>query len=145
MKNNDWPTFAGDPARRKSLGKRKGGRKPGRQLSHQKKSEYGDNLGREMENRVEAVGLALVECGELVAFVRHEPNSPEDCSGKDFTAKKLIAGGEGEMERSFGITISGEKHRLVAQSRYPNVPQWWIPWDIRDDTIQKKILKLFEI
>lgn len=141
MKNNDWPTFAGDHARRNSLGKRKGGRKSGQQLSHQKKSEHGGNLGRDMENRVEAVGLALVECGELVAFVRHELNSPEDRSGKDFTAKKLVA--DGEVERSFGITISGEKRRLEAQSRYPDVPQWWTPWDMRDDTIQKKILKLF--
>ena len=138
---SSWPTFSGDPAKRKIAKRKNLGKKKAQHLSHKKKSERGKDLGGLMEERVEKLGLILVERGDLSEFVRHEPNSKEDSAGKDFTATKII---NGELvQRSFGITISGEKKRIVSQSLHLDVPQWWTPWEMRDENIQKKIVSLF--
>lgn len=99
-------------------------------------------LGREMECHVDSIGQGMVEEGLLEEFIYHEPNSPEDQDGRNFTAVMVID--EERVERSFGITISGNGVAAWDDLLYPGATQWSLPWNTKDETIREKILHLFD-
>lgn len=110
---------------------------------HRRKSVRGSAQGREMEHRIEKIGQLLIEEGLLINFERHAANTREDWDGADFTAVAMVCGER--VEKSFGVTISAGAKVLEDKFRYNGtVPeQWWIPWNTKDETIKRKILRLF--
>ena len=100
-----------------------------RVFSQDRRANRYSEMGRDMEKRVEGIGQGMAEAGVLVSFCYHEPNSPEDQEGRDFTVVKQVGGMP--IERSFGITISHNRGALASQMRHPDVPQFFFPWNIK--------------
>lgn len=90
-------------------------------------------LGRQMEDRVAGILAMKQKQGELVSFVKHAANSPEDRAGKDFTVSMSI--GERVVTVSFGITISNKQVEYY-------VPLIRIPWNMADEKIWRAVRKL---
>lgn len=91
-----------------------------------------------MEQYVAGILEKMVAAGSLTGFIQYAPpNSPEDCQGKDFSVFR------GEDERSFGISINARKARESALM-HQSTPQWYFPIGIKEDTIERKALGLFE-
>ena len=118
-------------------------RNPARVAFRARRSSRGSNMGRMMEERVLAMGNQLVIDGTLESFTYHKPNSPEDLSGRDFTAVMTV--GKERVERSFGVTISGGRKVNYKRNRYPDTDLWSLPWNTKDRTIRRKIQGLFGV
>ncbi|MBI2642257.1 MAG: hypothetical protein HYW97_00185 [Candidatus Wildermuthbacteria bacterium] len=73
-------------------------------------------------------------------YTRHPPNSAEDHNGKDFTVTKMV--GNTLFLQSFGVTIS-MRNWPESVNQHPNIPQFCFPIGTKPETIQKRILKLF--
>ena len=144
MEGERWPTFPGDPTGRARKSRRSDADKRSlrRRKSRNRHADRRNKLGREMEGRVNDIGQNMVEGGELEEFIYHEPNSPEDQEGRDFTAVMVIDGER--VDRSFGITISGNGVAALDRVLHPKAAQWSLPWNTKDETIRGKILRLFD-
>lgn len=100
-----------------------------------RKSERRAKLGRQTEDRVALLLEEKKKQGELISFVKHPANSPEDHAGKDFTVSMLI---EGEpVTASFGVTISSRQLEI-------NIPLIVIPPEMSDERIWYRICKICE-
>ncbi len=97
-------------------------------------------VGRDLEVKVKEYLQEMTYSGVIYSFIRHEPNSPEDKDGRDFTVVKQI---NGEIiSRSFGVTIS--LHSWSQSKRlHPTHPQFCFPIGTNKETIVKRILELF--
>lgn len=96
------------------------------------------NLGRYLETRVENILRQMTEAGLLDSFMRHNPYSDGDRSGKDFT---IVRGG---VTRDLGITCS-YKHWKESYARYaPAISVLHIRLESSDSEIAEKVLSLFE-
>lgn len=111
------------------------------QAGRDRRSERKSRLGRELEERVHAIGRSMVDSGCLQEFTYHGTNSQEDQEGKDFTAAVIVDGER--VERSFGVTISGNGVTDLDSVLHPGVSSWSLPWNTKDETIRMKILALF--
>lgn len=106
-----------------------------------RRSERMSKQGRALETEVEKILARLLAEEKISGFTFHKPNSKEDGDGKDFT----ICGktGEEEASMSFGVTISLRRWR-ESRVKHPDVPQFCFPLGTKPETIEKKILSLFE-
>ncbi|HTK59847.1 MAG TPA: hypothetical protein VL283_01445, partial [Candidatus Baltobacteraceae bacterium] len=77
----------------------------------------------------------------IVGFTRHEPRSPEDHDGRDFTVVALVDGKE--VEKSFGVTISLQSWSR-SKTLHPDTPQFCFPLGTKPETIRTRILDLFK-
>lgn len=98
-------------------------------------------IGKDFEEQVAELMVQMVVEGSIHGFTHHEPNSVEDCEGKDFTVYRL-SGGE-LTDRSFGVTISRHS-RANAMVKHPVIPQFWWRIDTKPTTMEKRILELFD-
>ncbi len=96
--------------------------------------------GREFEDEVSALLQKMQDEELIVGFIAHEPNSPEDQDGRDFTVTVVIGGGE--VSKSFGVTIS-LRHWKESRIKHPDVPQFCFPLGTKLETIRTRILELF--
>lgn len=92
-------------------------------------------LGRQTEDRVALLLEKKQKQGELVSFVKHQTNSPEDRAGKDFTISMLI--GEKVITTSFGVTISPSQPEM-------GIPLIRIPPEMGDERIWYRICRICE-
>ena len=97
--------------------------------------------GREFEKTFSMLLEKMQKRDMIVLFKQHPPNSPEDRSGKDFTVWKMVNGKC--IGHSFGITTSSNSLKR-SRVRYPTVPQFHFPMETRPETMQKRVLGLFE-
>lgn len=94
-----------------------------------------------LEDEIERLLRSMQERGLIACFTRHEHNSLSDRCGKDFTVRKLV--GDHRMERSFGVTISSKSQNRARVLHY-DIPQWWLPVGTKPETVERKILELFD-
>lgn len=93
--------------------------------------------GRELEGRIEKILQRMKTEGKIDDFIMHPPYSKEDHEGADAsTIKKGV-------RKSFGVTIS---MRSWARSKklHPDRPQFCFPLETKEETIERRILKLHE-
>lgn len=111
-----------------------------RQESSGRKAVRMADAGRAFETEVAALLQKMQDEQVIAGYVAHDPNSPEDLDGRDFTVTAM-AGGK-PVERSFGVTIS---LRRWNQSKilHPDTPQFCFPFGTKPETIRKRILELF--
>lgn len=96
--------------------------------------------GREFEEFFSELLRKMSEEDMILSFEKHPPHSPKDQSGMDFTVSKTVHGES--IERSFGITTSHASMKR-ARVRYPSVPQFHFPMETKPETMQKRVLGLF--
>ncbi len=104
------------------------------QQSH--KTERGSNTGRFFEDVMERVLEDLRTKGEIDDFERHAPFSEPDMMGIDFSVTK-----DG-VTCHFGMTIS-HKSWLGDRLTYLGIPQFWIPKNMKPDSMARRVLELF--
>lgn len=105
-----------------------------------RKSNRYSRLGRELEEEVYKILLKMKEQGLISDCIRHPPHSVEDRDGKDFSVTMMVA--NRLSSRSFGITIS-KRHWQEAISLHRDTPQFCFPIGTNRETIEKRILQLF--
>lgn len=109
--------------------------------SRKRKGERKAQRGRDFEGDVFKMLQRMQDEGHFEDVAYHAPNSTEDHDGKDFTVAIALEGKR--IEQSFGMTISLSSQKN-AQGRYPGVPQFHWPIGTKPETIQKRVLALFD-
>jgi hypothetical protein len=110
-----------------------------RKADHRKANRYSE-VGLDLELHVESLLEKMVEEEIIQSFTHHSHNSPEDSRGKDFTVSKVVCGEI--IKKSFGVTISLRSWNH-SKHKHPNVPQMCFPIGTKTETINKRILDLF--
>lgn len=110
--------------------------------SRDRRSQRKAAQGRVFENSVMVALLEkMKEEKKIFDFIYHEPNSPADREGRDFTVKQILLGEI--IERSFGVTISLNSQQ-ESRIKHPAVTPFFFPPETKPETIQKRILSLFK-
>ena len=111
------------------------------QKASARKAERYSELGKEFENFVANILSKIAEKKKIFGFTQNPANSSEDRQGKDFTVWVKKENDE-VSTRSFGVTIS-HKSWNDSRLRHPDIPQFFFPLETKPETIEKKILDLF--
>jgi hypothetical protein len=98
-------------------------------------------VGRELEGEVERILQKMLDDKKVDGFRRFPPYSTEDGEGADFSVTR--GAGEQAVERRFGVTISLRSWR-EACGRHSGTTQFCFPIGTKPETIEKRILGLFE-
>ena len=106
-----------------------------------RKSERYAKRGKEFEETVATLLSKMAGDEKISGFTHNQANSHEDQQGKDFIVWVKKENDE-VTTRSFGVTISFRSWN-DSRLRHQNVPQFFFPLETKPETIEKKILELF--
>lgn len=111
------------------------------QASNNRKAQRMAIQGEVLESTVIKLLQELKNEERILQFVHHPKNSREDSEGKDFTVTKEVNGAKKVL--SFGVTIS-LRCWANAKVKHPQIPQLCFPLGTKLETMEKRILELFE-
>lgn len=98
--------------------------------------------GRKFEQQeMRKILQKMRDAGQICEFEIFAPNSPQDRDGKDIRISKMV--GNQKVDNYFGVTISPRCWK-DAQRFHPDTPQFCFPIGTKPETIQKRVLGLFE-
>lgn len=104
----------------------------------QQDKRVGAIRGRLFEEYLSSLLQQMLQHGELAEYTRHEPYSPEDQKGKDFTIVTKTGN-----TLSFGVTISLNSF-YQTRRKHPHIPCLYFPVGTSPETIVHRIRRLID-
>lgn len=101
---------------------------------------YGKEGRKFEQDEMRKILQKMRDVGQICEFEIFAPNSPEDRDGRDIRVSRMADGQK--IDKYFGVTISLRSWK-DAQRFHPDTSQFCFPIGTKPETIQKRVLGLF--